>query len=128
MQASFPFSFSVFMPSRASTSSAPARKHKPEAEYQNVVAALKRKRQEGSALVKAAAKEQRRVDRAHKRLMKKATALTIDELALILGMKAAAIVDGAEFDASSADLTPAERIAQSILELGREKRDAQAGR
>ena len=115
------------MPSRASTSSAPARKHKPEAEYQNVVAALKRKRQEGSALVKAAAKEQRRVDRAHKRLMKKATALTIEELALILGMKTAAIVDGAEFDASSADLIPAERIAQSILDLGREKRETHAG-
>ena len=104
------------MPSRASSSSAPVRKHKPEPKYENVVATLKRKREEGKALVKAAAKEQRRVDRAHKRLMKKASALTVEELALILGMKSAALVDAEE-------LSSAEKIAQSILELGREKRN-----
>ena len=108
------------MPSLASSSAAPARKHKPEPEYLNLVAALQRKRQEGNAQVKAAAKEQRKVDRAHKRLMKKATALTIEELALILGMKSAALVDADQFDASS--LSSAETVARSILELGREKR------
>ena len=109
------------------TASSPQRKHQPSIAHRTVVAELKEKRKEGQKIIKEAEKKQRSVDRAHKKLMKKASALEVHELALILGMKAQAFVEADDFDASSSELSVVEKVAQSILELGKEKRDAASG-
>ena len=73
--------------------------------------------------MKAADKKRKKAERAHRKLVKKATALSVRELALILGMKAHAFVEGEEFDARSNEFSSAEIVAQSILDLGREARE-----
>ena len=103
--------------------SMPPKGVKPSVVHRDVVAELKQKRKEGLRIVKEAEKKQRAAERAHRKLMKKASALQVHELALILGMKAQGFVDGDDFDARSQELSAAEKVAQSILELGREKRN-----
>ena len=117
--------FAGAMPPKAGSS--PQRKHQPSIAHRTVVAELKEKRKEGIKIIKEAEKKQRSVDRAHRKLMKKASALEVHELALILGMKAQAFVEADDFDANSPELSAAEKVAQSILELGKEKRGAALG-
>ena len=87
-----------------------------------MLAQLRLKRKEGLDIMKAADKKRKKAERAHRRLVKKATALSVRELALILGMKAQAFVQGEEFDARSDELSSAEIVAQSILDMGTEAR------
>ena len=109
------------MPSVSGSASSP-RKHKPTVEHRTVCTKLREKRKEGLSIVKAAEKSRRAEERKHRKLMKKATGLDVRELALILGMKAQAFVEGEDFDARSEELSRAEEVAQSILEMGREAR------
>ena len=87
-----------------------------------MLAQLRQKRKEGLEIMKAADKKRKKAERAHRRLVKKATALSVRELALILGMKAHAFAEGEEFNARSEELSSAEVVAQSILDMGREAR------